>query len=63
MQTEQVEVKRKPGRPVTKKWDEAGAKGRRTTKAVHDDSIHSARAMDERAAVEVHELEDELYAS
>ena len=63
MQTEQVEVKRKPGRPKTKKWDEAGAKGKRTTKAVHDDSIHSARAMDERAAVEVHELEDEPWVN
>jgi len=61
METEQL--KRKPGRPKTKNWDEASAKGKRTSKAVHDDSVHESRAVDERAAVEVHEYEDEPWVN
>ena len=63
MNTEQVEVKRKPGRPATKKWDEASAKGKRTTKTVRDDSIHASRSQDERDAVDVHDYEDEPWVN
>ena len=64
MNIDQVEtVKRRPGRPATKKWDGASAKGKRTTKAVRDDSIHAARVQDERAAVDVHDYEDEPWVN
>ena len=59
----QTEVKRKPGRPATKKWEDAAAKGVRKTRQVHDDSIHAARVEDERAAVEVHEVQDEPWVN
>lgn len=63
MNTEQAEVKRKPGRPSTKTWDAAPAQGKRKTKAVHDDSVHAARVEDERAAVDVHDMEDEPWVN
>lgn len=63
MNTEQVEVKRKPGRPKTKTWAAAPAQGKRKTKAIHDDSVHAARVEDERAAVDVHDMEDEPWVN
>lgn len=63
MNTEQVEAKRKPGRPRTKPWDAAPAQGKRTTQVVRDDSIHASRLEDERAAVDVHDMEDEPWVN
>lgn len=63
MQTEQAEVKRRPGRHAKKAWDAAPAQGKRTTKAVHDDSVHASRVEDERAAVEIHDMQDEPWVN
>jgi len=63
MTTEQIETKRKPGRPKTKNWEEAPAKGVRTgDRRAHDDTIHEFRAQDERPET-VHELEDEPWVN
>lgn len=61
MDTEQV--KRKPGRPAKKVWDAAPAQGKRKAKSVHDDSIHADHSEDERAAVDVHDMEDEPWVN
>lgn len=63
MQTEQAEVKRRPGRLAKKAWDAAPAQGKRTTKAVHDDSVHASRVEDERAAADVHDMQDEPWVN
>lgn len=64
METQEVEAKRKPGRPKAKKWEAATAKGKRTgDRRAHDDSIHASRVQDEREAEDVHELADEPWVN
>ena len=62
-QTEVTEVIRRPGNPKKKAWDNAPAQGNRKTKAVHDDSVHAGHVDDERAAVDVHDMEDEPWVN